>query len=635
MRRVTRRSVLLAAVGILLTQSHAAHADPEISWRWIGVKSDPDSSCSAPSNAGWIVEDLFPGVDSRELSRFCLYRRDTAGAIDPHPNPPLDSLDPDLMALSPQGSDLAELTWTALRDNFMSQVGQTALPAGPFHPVRLVVLDSSPTGKTVPGSGPEELSANSPHGPTILNIARDLSCGAEEASCRARLTSRLILAYECFDPVQPRDCRNEEVGGYLGLVSELALAIVREVEAFESQSVEEQLVINLSLGWDSEYGGTESRIDLMPTPVQAVHRALQYAACKGALVVASAGNRGASLGAQFGPILPAYWERFAAPTRLECSQNGITPSPGSASAATYRPLLFSAGGIKEDGSLLDTARVKGTPGLTAFSDHAVVELSDTGGSSGILSGTSVSAVVVSSTAAVLWSYFPGLDAFQIMELIYSSATPLGRDASYCLGGAPCPIPNREQRRVELCQTLFASCSLFPGTCVPSACPAKQELSLSEVDFGEFEGLHEVDMDTLVETLAPIPDCGGEILAYDEGDEEPTDRCPHLQYFGAAVRPWVEPQPASIPCPPCIATYASPGTLYFEVDDSWLGELTSGTLKCGDSTFALGMPALQAQDKAIIRNVPESCLDSFPTFLSFTVDGSRATVIPLRLCQDCT
>ena len=188
----------------------------------------------------------------------------------------------------------------------------------------------------------------------------------------------------------------------------------------------------------------------------------------------------------------------------------------------------------------------------------------------------------------------------------------------------------------MCQTLFKNCSSAPTQCEPPVCGAKQDLSLAGLGLEVFEPKYEVDLNTLDrQLLPPVAECEDEILHYASEAGVPSERCPHHQFFGSTTRPWVEPQPESIPCPPCIATFASPGTLFFEVGANWKGELTSGTLKCGNSTFALGLPALQAHDKAMTHEIPESCLTRLPTLLSFTVAGDKATVIPLALCQHCT
>ena len=453
MRMRSSKSLLAAALGLWLTQGPAESAAQDVGWRWIGVKSDGVLACPPASGNQWIVEDLFPGTDSLELARFCLYRADSkAPKTDLPAEVFFESLAPDLMAVTPHGSELAEITWTAFRDHFLSQVGQVALPPGsstePAARVRLAVIDSTPTGEAIAADGPEDRVANSSHGPTILNIARDLICDSDETDCRARLTSRLVLAYECFNPAEPADCRNGDEGGFLGLVSEVAQAVVREVESFRSQPAEDRLVINLSVGWDPVSGGTEPQVEQMSAPVQAVYRALEYAACRGASVIAAAGNRGASPDNQTGPIMPASWEQRAAPSSLQCLDSGVLPAPGLDGPVAYRPLLYSVAGVQANGRPLANARERGAPRLAAFADHAVVELSDTGGPSQILTGTSVSAVVVSATAAVLWSYFPDRDVYHLMRSIYSAGTPLGRDAAYCLGGDPCPVatPRTTPRR---------------------------------------------------------------------------------------------------------------------------------------------------------------------------------------------
>jgi hypothetical protein len=81
----------------------------------------------------------------------------------------------------------------------------------------------------------------------------------------------------------------------------------------------------------------------------------------------------------------------------------------------------------------------------------------------------------------------------------------------------------------------------------------------------------------------------------------------------------------VPCPNCLGTFDSPGTYYFEIDADWRGALGDATLKCGTSSYALGLGDLNPGDRVRLTDVPESCLTATPTFLSFAHDSGKAVL----------
>lgn len=625
-----------AAQPVADTTGETALGGGETGWRWIGIRPRGAETCPRPRpETGWTTEPLFAESENRALRRFCLYHR--AEAADPAPLRALalERLDPDVMGLAPQGSTLAEATWRALETHFLSQAGQVALPAGPATAVRLAVVDTAPTGAAPAAggaAGPEDMPASSPHGTALLHMARDLLCDAAETACRAQVAARLALAYECFDPAAPRACRNAEKGGYVGLIGELAQALQREVTVWQGLGADTRLVLNLSLGWHADLGGDESTIADMPASAQAVYRALEDAVCRGALPIVAAGNRGAEARPSAGPFLPALWERRAAPTRSGCRRLGVTPAPGLAGPARYRPLVFSVAAVEATGAPLDTTRVDGVSRLAAFGDHAAVARAKDA-PTGTLTGSSVAALVVSATAAAVWSYRPGADAFTVMAALYRHGTPLDRQADYCLGTGPCPARLSPVRQIALCPVLAGVCA--GGGCDEPVCDEAAPLDLSEVDFGAFETAKQVDLETFGAELAPQAACGGAVIRYDGDAATPADPCPHRQYDGPELRPWTEPQPEDYPCPNCGGDWTSPGTVYLEIDDLWRGTLRSATLVCGDELYALGLGPLRAGDRVRLTAVPETCATAFPTFFAFTQGPDRAVISPLHVCVGCT
>ncbi|MCH9648984.1 MAG: S8/S53 family peptidase [Deltaproteobacteria bacterium] len=631
-QRAIALGTFLWTLGILLGTAQEARAQNtsqgETPWRWIGIQSEANQRCPpAKPDSGWSVEPLFANTNNKELKRFCLYQRKTPGNASGLPTNRLQYLDPDIMGVAAQGSSLAQQTWQALEEHFLSQVGQMSLPGAAASNVRLAILDSSPTHTARGAQGPEDAPANSPHGTALLNMARDLLCDPSETTCRALLASRLALAYTCFDPQDPLICRDDVKGGFIGLISELAQAIHQE----SSLPGQDRLVLNLSLGWQPRLGGTERKIADMPTPVQAVYRALEDASCRGGLVIAAAGNRSSGASSQPGPLLPALWETRRAPRGTQCQRLGLPATPGG--AASYRPLLYSVAAVKDSAAALDTTRQRGVPRLAAFGDHAAVALSQSPGATATLTGSSVASLVVSATAAAVWSYLPASNPFQVMETVYQAGISTGRQADYCAGSRTCPKKRGEVREVSLCTAVAAACGTSPQ-CAPISCPTPQPLDLSAVAWGRFSA-PTIDISTLETKLEPKPPCGNETVFYDGKGAAPAEPCPHYRYPSAALEPWIEPQPEFIPCPNCIATFDSPGSLYFEVDDLWKGDLTSSTLKCGTSSYSLETGTLKPGSKLVLTSVPESCLTASPTLLSFLDSNQKAVVVPICLCQGCT
>ncbi|WP_143309768.1 hypothetical protein [Candidatus Entotheonella palauensis] len=71
---------------------------------------------------------------------------------------------------------------------------------------------------------------------------------------------------------------------------------------------------------------------------------------------------------------------------------------------------------------------------------------------GVYTGSSVAAAVLSAAASLAWSYQPHLSGPDIMQLIYDASVDLG--AELCLEGAVC----RHRRRVSLCGVVQAACT---------------------------------------------------------------------------------------------------------------------------------------------------------------------------------
>ena len=220
-----------------------------------------------------------------------------------------------------------------------------------------------------------------------------------------------------------------------------------------------------------------------------------------------------------------------------------------------------------------------------------------------------------------------------MSEIYDNGTSLSHLPDYCLGGSHgCDDDWDEVRQVSLCQAVANACD-GGAPCTAPTCNSPAALDLSGVDLTGFETVRQFDMTAVDDTLNTLA-CDGETVLYDNTKTPPTYPCPHQQLDGATRSPWTEPQPQSVPCPNCMDIFASPGTLYFEVDDLWTGTLSDFTLRCGTLSYALDLGTLRAGDQVRITEVPEHCATESPTLLSFAHDGQRGVLSPLLVCDGC-
>ena len=598
-------------------------------WRYVGLKPEALSACPQPSPAGgWSVQDMFPGAPNLTLRRFCVYEHSGAPA-----GPPLveglQRLDRDAMAVRAQGGDLDDALWRRMALHFRSQAGDFDPPLTGGVRTRLAIVDTAATRD----SGGENHPGTSPHGYTLLNIARRLSCGGlGEADCVAQASSRLALGWECFDREQlPSACRNAVEGGLYGLIGEMAQAIRLEVERWQAAGPG-PLVLNLSIGWDPMFGGLETLVSDMPAPVAAVHAAIEDAVCRGAVVVAASGNREGGPTPEVGPIVPAAWEMRAAPSFSACAALGTAPAqghfPGPGAGNVYRPLVYAVAGVRADDGPVFNSRNTSAALLAAFGDHARVS-NLSGAPTAALTGSSGATLLVSLAAAAAAYYRPDLKPYEIMTEVYRGGRPLGRGPDFCVGGSPCPVSS-EVRRVTLCESLAYLCRAGGPLCPASlpTCTAAAPLDLSGVDLTTFlSGATTIDGTTLSEPYAPLAACRFETLSYAPA-EAPVDPCPHWQYFARSPAKATQPQPGSYPCPNC--TYGrGAGLLYVEIDGAYDGELTEATLKCGKSTWSLGGPEpWVAGDKAEISGV--TCATNEVMQVSFTVDGTDSATSPVLI-----
>jgi hypothetical protein len=468
----------------------------------------------------------------------------------------------------------------------------------------VAVVDSSPHGYSAgePGIGRYH------HGLVMGEIIRELGCpagpSAPGSACVAQISNHLaldLLAPGVHDPL------NGGIFGQQTLTARAVHGALKDWDLHNASATPEtrqpRLVINLSVGWDGAYGGAYNVVTDLPAPVRAVHAAITHAVCRGAVVIASAGNDPGGPNPAPGPAFPAGWEMKPAPTASQCaemegpaySSGGEFPIfPSSPPASVYQPLVFAAGGVRGDDQSIAIARTGGRPRLAAPAAHALAKVTRPDGSVGptdMYTGTSVAAAVASGVAATVWGYRPHLSGAEIMDLVRVGSVPLDVPADFCLGGFPCPWASgdarRTIRRVSVCGAVQTACGSgtvdrCPGTAfgcttrgpytghVPRLTPAQQ----ASID-GTFPP---TTWDPTgggaasYWTLAPgVGVCGHSDFANID-PAFPNVTCPFRQYYSAPLRPWTGPQPAANPCPAC---------------DVWLASAPAGD-DTYDATLTLGI-----------------------------------------------
>jgi hypothetical protein len=317
---------------------------------------------------------------------------------------------------------------------------------------------------------------------------------------------------------------NTTLGGYYGTESELAVAIVQAVSSWLAEPAATHpphLVVNLSVGWDSGqgYGGEyEDEPATLPAATRAVQAAITHAVCRGALVVAAAGNM--STPSSTGPMYPAAWEVHAGPTTAACIEaEGTATLPADPNAVKYRPLLHAVAALDAVDSPLSNTRPLGRPRMAAYGQD-VVTVDPRAVHTDMLSGTSMAAANVSGIAASVWGYMPTATANQVMELVYDNAVALTDTADFSLVS---PLPTI--KRAALCDAVKAA-SEGTFTCTTPAAYAGTPVSLNWPSLDP--GFAAAALSAPLATASSLP-------------SEP----------GGESQPWVTSQPGAPSCTTCI------------------------------------------------------------------------------------
>lgn len=468
------------------------------------------------------------------LRRFCVYEWLPNGAGDvPVEAPRVQNatrIAADCQAVAVTAAGHAQGSAT-LERAFLRSVEHTPdLPSAAVR-TRVAVVDDEPDGPfpaTVAGA------LDHRHGRLVGMVINKLACPQPGSSCLVSISNHLALSLKAIN--RPGVDR-----GYFGSHADLAAAIHRAVDAWRlalSTGQRENLVVNLSLGWEPRLPHTKEEAKRAAAPLlpgeEAVKDAIRRARCEGALVVAAAGNGivnhpGSGIA---GPLLPAAWEEETL-TRLDCKRGLRSPVPFAQKERFRRgPLVYAAGGVDRRDLPLVLTRKGGRPSLAAAAAHVSVA---NGGNqfTPARSGTSFAAAAVSAVAGAAWAYRAAEDGDAMVELVKKTSRrltaperqPWSKETpSFCNGGG-CQL--RKIMAVSLCRAVKAAAGQSKPVCE------------SHPAYGR------------------VPKTGDSVVAKSVSDgtallspcAEPS--CARV-YDGAhrSSEPWVDPQPPVPRCPSC-------------------------------------------------------------------------------------
>jgi hypothetical protein len=550
---------------------------------------------SRPSEIKIKIEAKDPGealLESLGLDRYCIYDQEKGAKGELPLKPELLEAEPDRMALSTTSAGgnpsdaIGRKIWKTLAEQFVLQTGQT--PSGlassflleELPNVRLAFLDSEPTNEGVPSRPPV---GESLHGFTLARLAQDIVCPSG-GSCAAKIVTRRALGYKSFD--QDKSLPSQELpghqSGHMGLVSDLATAIVAEVLRWQEVEPEKKLILNLSLGWDAEaFGDLDVRqVSRLEPSVQAVYKAIQFARRSGVLVIAAAGNSRGGNDISHWPLLPAAWE---------------LRRPSFFRFLLGRKPVYAVGGADWQGLPLPNARNGGRPRRVTYADHSVTQAENGIEPTAMYTGTSVSAAVASSIAAVVWHLRPELSPAQVMRLMAKSGEQV------------------KSSRADF----YAWKKLWPLSKLLPA-PHVRQLSLRGAIQKACEGDSRRCSTLAPEENTPFPPNLAPILAELPGSVDPAGPpVPQMKYLvDVTSQRWVVPQPEATPCPDCTLVAKPPPArlsaavqeyeLVLQIGSAWQEEAAQEELSIESATIEIeGFVGDSA--KTLIYQIPPAML----------------------------
>lgn len=530
-----------------------SRADVCQSHRWVGLEATCTATVSTHTGGSWVRQPLFGAPAGTPLRDYCTW--EWVDADPGRPVPPVSGVVPQLYerdcdvvgGLSPSN----RRSGAVLADHFVKMVAglrsatsSASLPNDlgganrlwmehSVEPARVAVVDSAV-------SSDHSFTGRLEHGRAMYLLMKQLACVGD--FCPLEALSRLALP-RFRHPVSGATVFDPIGGGYFGAQSDLAAAIYEAVEALDAEPVRSARILNLSVGWAPDWGGSGSP-GTLPLSVRAVLDALEYASCRGVLTFSAAGNRSGGQGSAAGAYYPAAWETRQAPSIARCSELGV--SVATQAAGSYRPLLYAVAGVDGRDQQLANAAEDSRPSLVAAGMQATVLDPDSRAYTGLYTGSSVSAAAASAIAAMIWSLDPDLGPHEVVEAMRLTSANLPSEAAgdataqFGLPGAPLVT-----KRLSVCHAVRRMCNLR-GDCrlacwrrdaIGSARGVVAPVATSSVGAFEYEApTHSVCDDVPVWRSSPA------FNGYDP--------CPDEQYFSPNFLPSVVPQPNFPLCRTC-------------------------------------------------------------------------------------
>lgn len=467
--------------------------------------------CEAPDAAdeGWTGTPMFepPGAEvPPALARFCRYAWNPEFG-DPTPlrfdEAPAErtptKIDPDPRILLPQApatgpGDLATLRGVQ-HDLMMLALGKgpTTLTTDTVGVRPYVAIVDTTDRRALPDPLPDYASAPAPqrHGLMMANLVNAIRCEPADADCQRRL-----LLTQAFP--------DGTTAGQLGSVGSLAMAVGHAVidHAAQPDAAQAGLVLNLSVAWDPDRDGDGVDEDALPpdhmnllstngrrTPVLAMHTALVWASCRGAITLAAAGNDRGRIPQQDGVMAPASWRGAAAPSLAQCDERfGGSPLGADGRAE----LVLAVDGVDSAGEPIANARRGHDVRRVLYSDSAALRLPG-GGSTERWTGTSIATAALSGIVGAGWQDRNVTPAAIVQALDNAAVADGGRQRLYAdrtvatIRGAtppPAPAPDaidaRYAQRLDTGRTYFVTQPPPAGSTLggaPESLPAAEALPL--------------------------------------------------------------------------------------------------------------------------------------------------------------
>lgn len=605
--------------------------------RMVSIQSGTCPTATYPGTGGmWNATPLFPGAPG-VLSNYCVYDWVSLGSA---PDlgvllaPPL-SLSP--LTFAPDCNVVAAMTTPAEQNvggayeqSFLQHVGAltTLTKVGTPSPTRVAVVDSA-----VRSGPPHATAGRLQHGRTMQHIIERLACpnlADPNQVCGASLYSNLALPLRKEAGEVVRDTLN---GGSFGSQSDLAIAIIEAVADMLASPGGDRMVINLSVAWDPNHGGFGAPGGF-EVPVAAVHDALRFASCAGALVFAASGNEPGGPFPGVGPAYPAGWEALAAPTPGECMSRFGLPGP-AASMSSYQPLLYAVGGVNGADEVLPMSRTVSRPVLVAPAEHVTVTdrwangvamPTTVGPPARFSSGTSIGPAVASAAAALVWTLQPSLSPHDVAKVLNDSAVLLAEPSDFQLG------PPRLSRRISICEAVTMACA-GSSSCGAFSCATPPAYSIHRpTGFSSLTPSLRRDGSALVHPFTFGAPCDASTVA--TTTTSPNNPCPAQQFYREVAGPWVHPHTQS---PVCTVCGLEGHHAWLSLTDDLKGGLYSPTISVvfddtSEKRFALDLKSSELKAGATIEvyNLPFSAEELKKASIDFVLDDKLSSSDPLLL-----